>query len=108
MAAESGLPSASASPTAALVASHKYFEDVAQETSRTLSARNRQVSFPLLPVAVEVPGVRSASVTILTMPDARLAESRRALVCAESTWVGFVRSPVAETSHPSGRVSETS
>src|SRR5918997_787936 len=108
MAAESGLPSAVASPTAALVASHRYFDDVAQETSRTLSARKRQVSFPLVPVAVEVPAVRSASVTTLMIPDPRLAESSRARVCAERTWVGLVSLPVADTSQPSGRVRDTS
>src|ERR671912_200092 len=108
MAAESGFPSALASPTAALVASHKYLDDVAQETSRTLSARNRQVSFPLVPVAVLAPAVRSASVTTLMIPDPRLAESRRARVCAERTCAAFVSVPVAETSHPSGSVSETS
>src|SRR5919112_1907172 len=100
MAVLSGRPSPLTSPTAARVASHRYLADAAQETSRTLSARNRQVSLPLVPCVVEVPAFRSLSVTTRTTALLCAAESRRARVWGDRTSAGLSRLPVAFTSHP--------
>src|SRR5918998_3882651 len=104
MAAVSGRPSALASPTAALVASHRYLADAAQETSRTVSARKRQVSLPLVPSVVEVPALRSLSVTTRMIPLLCAAESKRARVWADKTSAELSSLPVAFTSHPAGTV----
>src|SRR5687768_4380586 len=80
MAEVSGRPSPETFPVAAVVASQRYFADVPQATSRTLSAWYRHVSLPLEPGVVETPAFRSPSVTTWTTELVREAESSLARV----------------------------
>ena len=66
------------------------------------------MSLPSVPAAVAFPAPRSASVTTCTISGALIAESSRALVCAESTSAALVSVPVLETSQPAGTVRATS
>src|SRR5205085_6274306 len=86
----------------ALDASQTNWFDVAQAKSPTVSATKRQTNLPFVPGAVDLPGPRSAGVTILRVESDSTACGNRSRAVGVRTSLGFWRTPVAPTIQPAG------